>query len=356
MNIERRRTRVVKIGNRFIGGGHPILVQSMTKTDTRDVRETVKQIKELEEAGCEIVRVAVPDIEAAGKLSEIKRQISIPLVADIHFNWGLAIKAIEQGADKVRIGFKVIGSEDRTKEILKAAKERGIPIRIGVNAGSLDEDIKLKYGVGTEAMIESAMRYIGICEDSDFFDIVISIKSSDVLETIRAYEALSKKVDYPLHLGLTNAGTKFSGTLASAAAIGSLLERGIGDTIRVSLTGSPIEEVKVGRGILKMLNLRRQGVRIISCPTCGRLELGEENFTKLVEEIEEALGKTDEQRTVSIIGCAVNGPGEALKADLGAMIIGKERAVLFRGKEKIREVALSELKAAILEEISAKIK
>lgn len=352
-DIRRKNTLMVKIGDKIIGGGNPILIQSMTKTDTRDARATVNQIRQLEEAGCEIIRVAVPDIEAAEKISEIKKQINIPLVADIHFNWQLAIEAIKHGADKIRIGYKVICDEIKTREILKAAKDKGIPIRIGVNAGSLDNDVARQFGVGVEAMTESAMRYIKICEDNDFFDIVISMKSSDALETIRAYEALSRRVDYPLHLGVTNAGSEFSGMVASAAALGTLLERGIGDTIRVSLTGSPIEEVKVGWEILKSLGLRQKGVKIISCPTCGRLKIPEADFTNLVKRIENNLSGVQKQYKISVIGCEVNGPGEALKADLGVMIIDSVRAVLFRGGKIIKKIPISEIEQALLNEIKA---
>lgn len=351
MTIKRKETKIIKIGNKSIGGEHPILIQSMVKRDTRDVKAVVGQIKELEKAGCEIVRVAVPNGEAVNSLSLIKKQITIPLVADIHFNWRLAIKSIEQGVDKIRIGYGVICDKKRVKEILKLAKEKNVSIRIGVNAGSLDDDIRQQFGTGVSAMIESAMRYIEICENNDFFDIVVSIKSSDVLETIKAYEELSERISYPLHLGVTNAGTKWSGTIGSAVAMGSLLKQGIGDTIRVSLTGSPIEEVRVGREILNSLDIRRQGVRVVSCPTCGRLKMGETDFTKLVEKIEEALNSIKEEHTVSIIGCAVNGPGEALKADLGVMIVGEKKAALFRGGEIIKKVDISRLQEAILNEL-----
>lgn len=353
MSIWRENTRIVKIGDKFIGGNYPILVQSMTKSDTRDVASVVQEIKGLEKAGCDIVRVAVPDKEAAKNLRQIKNQISIPLVADIHFNWELAIEAINQGVDKIRIGYKVISSPQKTKEILKAAKERGIPIRIGVNAGSLDEDIKTRYGCGIEAMAESALRYVKICEDNDFHNIVISMKSSNVRETTGAYQMISQMTTYPLHLGVTNAGAVWSGTIKSALAFGSLLQQGIGDTIRVSLTGPAIEEVRVGWEILRSLGLRQRGVEIISCPTCGRLNMPESDFTDLVRKIEEVLSGIEEQHKISVIGCEVNGPGEALKAELGVMIIDNTRVALFRGEKLIKKVLISEIGQVLFNEIKA---
>lgn len=350
----RRRTKVIKIGDLKIGGGFPIAVQSMTNTKTSDVSATVKQIKKLEKAGCEIIRVGVPDIKSAKALKQIKKKINIPLVADIHFSAMLALESIRQGVDKLRINPGNFPKE-KLKEIVKSAKKRKIPIRIGVNAGSLEDDILQKYhSAKAEAMVESALRHIKLMEELGFYDLVISLKASDVLRTIKAYELISKKVNYPLHLGVTEAGGKFSGTIKSAIAIGHLLLKGIGDTIRVSLSGDPLEEVKVAWEILKSLELRERGVKIISCPTCARAEIDvagiEKKLRKILENIEKPL-------TIAVMGCIVNGLGEAKEADLG--IVGIQNAVLIikRGeiiKKVKKKDALKEFKKELKVLISEK--
>lgn len=310
-----------------IGGGAPVTVQSMTKTDTRDVEATVRQIRRLEAAGCEIIRVAVPDEEAAEALKAIKRSISIPLAADIHFDHRLAIKAIENGADKLRINPGNIGGREKVREVVRAAMERGVPIRIGVNSGSLERDLLRKHGGPTpEAMVESAMRHVRMLEEMGFRDIVISLKSSDVMDTIEAYRMIAGMCDYPLHLGVTESGPTLSGAIKSAIGIGALLAEGIGDTIRVSLTADPVEEVRVGYQILGALGLRRRGVNLISCPTCGRCRV---NLISIVRQVEERLKGIDAPITVAVMGCEVNGPGEAREADVG-LACGRGRGVIFR--------------------------
>ena len=307
----RRKTRKVYYGNVAVGGGAPVTVQSMTNTKTADVEATVKQIRDLSAAGCEIIRVAVPDMEAAKKLGEIKEHIDIPLIADIHFDYRLALEAIEQGVDGLRLNPGNIGQAERVREIAHRAREAGIPIRVGVNSGSIEKGILAKYGGPTaEGMVESALNQIRILEENDFQDIVISLKATDVMMTIRAYELMAEKVDYPFHIGITEAGTIWSGTIKSAAGIGALLSRGIGDTIRVSLTGDPLEEVRVGWQILKSLRLRKRGAEIISCPTCGRTEI---DLISLANQVEKMLEKYDKEITVAVMGCVVNGPGEARK-------------------------------------------
>ena len=302
----RRQTRKVKVGNIYIGGDAPVSVQSMTNTDTRDVEATVKQIKQLEAAGCDIVRCAVPDMEAAEAIKEIVKNINIPLVADIHFDYRLALKAIENGVSKLRINPGNIGSRDRVEAVARAAKEKNIPIRIGVNTGSVEKNILEKYGkVCAEALAESALNHVKILEEVGFYDIVISIKSSDVNQMIDAYKIVSSKVDYPLHLGVTEAGTPWRGTIKSSIGIGALLAQGIGDTIRVSLTGEVTEEVKVGREILKSLNLLQGGIKFVSCPTCGRTQI---NLIKIAEEAEKRLEGVNKNIKVAIMGCVVNGP------------------------------------------------
>lgn len=328
--IKRHKTRKIKVGNLFIGGDAPILVQSMTKTDTRDTVLTVKQIKDLEDVGCEVVRCAVPDFEAAQALGQIKKQIKVPLVADIHFDYRLALEAIKQGADKIRVNPGNIGTQEKLKTVVLAAKKKGVPIRIGVNAGSLEKDLLVKYGkVTPEGLVESAGRQIKLLEDMQFFDIVVSLKTSDVLRTIRAYHLFSNRYDYPLHLGVTEAGTTFLGTVKSSVGIGILLSEGIGDTLRVSLTGDPKEEVKVGFEILKSLEIRQKGPVLISCPTCGRCQIDLRRYT---QEIERALEGIQKPLRVAVMGCVVNGPGEAREADIG-IAGGKGQAVLFiKGK------------------------
>lgn len=313
--MTRRKTRQISVGSIKIGSNSPISVQSMTNTDTADVKATVTQIKALERAGCEIVRVAVPNMDAAEVLSKIKKAINIPLIADIHFYYRLALKAIDNGVDGLRLNPGNIGDKERIKAVVKAAREKKIPIRIGVNAGSLEKDILEKYGHPTpKAMVESALRHIKILEDLDFRQIKISLKASDVWKTIDAYRLLSKKVDYPFHIGITEAGTIFSGTVKSAAGLGILLAEGIGDTLRVSLTGDPVEEVRVGWEILKSMKLRERGVNIISCPTCGRIKL---DIITLANEIEKRLSHITKPINIAVMGCVVNGPGEAIESDIG---------------------------------------
>ena len=313
--MTRRKTRQIAIGSVKIGSNFPISVQSMTNTDTVDVKATVNQIKALERAGCEIVRVAVPNMEAAEAVGKIKKSINIPLIADIHFDYRLALKSIDNGVDGLRLNPGNIGDKERIKTVVKAAKEKKIPIRIGVNAGSLEKDILEKYKHPTpEAMVESALRHIKILEDLDFHDIKVSLKASDVWKTIDAYRLLSKKVDYPFHIGITEAGTIFSGTIKSAAGLGILLAEGIGDTLRVSLTGDPVEEVRVGWEILKAMKLRERGVNIISCPTCGRIKL---DIITLANEIEKRLSHITKPINIAVMGCVVNGPGEAIESDIG---------------------------------------
>ncbi|MEE9613759.1 MAG: flavodoxin-dependent (E)-4-hydroxy-3-methylbut-2-enyl-diphosphate synthase, partial [Thermodesulfobacteriota bacterium] len=316
--IKRRETRGIRVGDVAIGGGAPVSVQSMTNTPTADVGATVSQIRALHGAGCEIVRVAVPDMEAAealgGIIKEVK-ELKVPVIADIHFDWRLALKAVDNGVDGLRLNPGNIGSRERVEEVVRAAAERAIPIRIGVNSGSLEKDILKKYGHPTaEAMVESALRHIHILEDMEFREIKVALKASDVWTTIDAYRLLAEKVDYPFHVGITEAGTLFSGTIKSSVGIGVILAGGIGDTIRVSLTGDPVEEVKVGWEILKALGLRKRGVNIISCPTCGRLKF---DCVSIALEIEKRLAHVREPVNVAVMGCVVNGPGEAVEADVG---------------------------------------
>lgn len=347
--IERRKTREVKIGNVTIGGDNPIAIQSMCNTKTSDVKATVAQILALEKAGCEIIRVAVPDMEAALAIKEIKKQIHIPLVADIHFDYKLALQAIESGVDKLRINPGNIGGEDRVKAVVMAAKEKHIPIRIGVNSGSLEKHILEKYGsVTPEGLVESAMGHVAILEKCDFHDIVISIKASNVPFTLECYRQLSQKVDYPLHLGITESGTKWSGTIKSSVGIGAILAMGIGDTIRVSLTGDTTDEVKVAKQILKSLELRKFGVEFVSCPTCGRTQI---DLIGLAEKVEKACENINKDIKVAVMGCAVNGPGEAREADIG-VAGGKGYGLIFKKGEILRKLPESELLDALIEEIN----
>lgn len=346
--IKRRKTRVVKIGNILIGGDNPIAIQSMCNTKTSDVDATVKQILELEAAGCEIIRVAVPDMKAAEAIAEIKKQIHIPLVADIHFDYRLALKAIESGVDKLRINPGNIGGEDRVKAVVEAAKAKGIPIRIGVNSGSLEKDILEKYGeVTPEGLVESALRHIRILEKLDFYDIVLSIKASNVPFSLATYSLLSKEVDYPIHLGITESGTEWSGTIKSAVGIGAILAMGIGDTIRVSLTGSTVEEVKVAKAILKDLGLRKFGIEFVSCPTCGRTSI---DLIGLANKVEERCRNINKDIKVAVMGCAVNGPGEAREADIG-IAGGNGYGLIFKKGEIIKKLPENELLDALMEEI-----
>lgn len=313
--MERHKTREVKIGNRIIGGNHPIAIQSMTNTKTEDVAATVAQIQQLTKAGCEIIRCAVPTMEAAKALGEIKKQIAIPLVADIHFDYRLAIAAMENGADKIRINPGNIGSADRVKAVVDEAKSRNIPIRVGVNSGSLEKDLVEKYhGVTAEGIVESALDKVKMIEDMGYDNLVISIKSSDVMMCVKAHELIASKTDHPLHVGITEAGTLISGNIKSSIGLGLILSQGIGDTIRVSLTGDPIEEIKSAKLILRTLGLRKGGIEVVSCPTCGRTQI---NLIQLANQVETMVAEFPLDIKVAVMGCVVNGPGEAKEADLG---------------------------------------
>ncbi len=336
INYQRTRSRAVKVGNIQIGDGAPISIQSMTKTKTEDIDATVEQIRQLTVAGCDIIRCAIPDEKAAVALKEIISQVSIPVVADIHFNYRLALQAIESGAHKIRFNPGNIGERKRVEMILAACRERHIPIRIGVNSGSLEPALLKRYGHPTAAaLVESALSHIKICEDFRFYDLVISLKSSNVMMMIEAYRRLATVVDYPLHLGVTEAGPVWSGTIRSAIGIGTLLAEGIGDTIRVSLTGEPQEEVRAAKEILKSLGLRKGGITLVSCPTCGRLDTPE--LTKIVQELEQRVRLIEKDLTVAVMGCAVNGPGEAREADLG-VACGKNDALLIRRGEVVGKI------------------
>ena len=345
--IKRRKTKEFKIGSIKIGGDNPIIVQSMCNTFTHDPKATIEQILRLEKAGCEMVRVTVPNLEAAEAIREIKSNIHIPLIADIHFDYKLALKAIENGIDKVRINPGNIGSHEKTEAVVKACKERDIPIRIGVNVGSLEKELEDKYGRTPQAMVESALHHIRILEDLSFDNIVVSLKASDVLRTVEAYNLLAEKVDYPFHLGITESGTPRVGTIKSSVGIGIMLHQGIGDTIRVSLTSDPVEEIRVGYEILKSLELRKRGATLISCPTCGRTQI---DLITLANKVEEALDHIDKPITVAVMGCIVNGPGEAKEADIG-IAGGKGKAVLFRKGEILRSVAEKDILSELLKEI-----
>ena len=313
--MERHKTREVKIGNRIIGGNHPIAIQSMTNTKTEDIAATVAQIQQLTKAGCEIIRCAVPTMEAAKALKEIKKQIAIPLVADIHFDYRLAIAAMENGADKIRINPGNIGSADRVKAVVDEAKSRNIPIRVGVNSGSLEKNLVEKYhGVTAEGIVESALDKVKMIEDMGYDNLVISIKSSDVMMCVKAHELIASKTDHPLHVGITEAGTLISGNIKSSIGLGLILSQGIGDTIRVSLTGDPIEEIKSAKLILRTLGLRKGGIEVVSCPTCGRTQI---NLIQLANQVETMVAEFPLDIKVAVMGCVVNGPGEAKEADLG---------------------------------------
>ncbi|CEN26930.1 flavodoxin-dependent (E)-4-hydroxy-3-methylbut-2-enyl-diphosphate synthase [Paraclostridium sordellii] len=348
MSYKRRLSKEVSVGSLKIGGNNPISIQSMTNTDTRDAKATINQIKRLEEVGCDVVRVAVPDMEAAKNIGEIKKNVNIPIIADIHFDYRLALEAIDQGVDGVRINPGNIGSIDRVKMVVNKCREKNLKIRIGVNGGSLEKELLEKYGSATaEALVESAMGHVKILEDLDFHNIVISLKSSDIYKTLDAYELIAKKVDYPLHIGITESGSVKKGTIKSSIGVGALLLKGIGDTIRISLTGDPTEEVIVGKEILRSLDLLNDKIKVISCPTCGRCNI---DLISVVNEVEEKINKVDKDITVAIMGCAVNGPGEAKEADIG-IAGGKGEGLLFKKGEIIRKINGDKLVDELLAEI-----
>lgn len=354
-NDIRRKTKKIKVGNVYIGGDAPISVQSMTNTDTRNVTATVVQIHALEQAGCDIIRLAVPDMEAAKAVYEIKKQINIPLVADIHFDYRLAIESVNAGADKIRINPGNIGGDDRVKAVVDTCRNKNIPIRIGVNGGSLQKDILKKHGSPTpEALCESAMRHTELLERFDFTDIIIAVKASNVPNTVKANRLLAQQCDYPLHLGVTEAGTAYGGTIKSTAAFAALIYDGIGDTVRVSLTDLPVHEVTAGIDILKAIGLRENNLNVISCPTCGRTQI---ELIELVKEFERrAVNEITATKpiTVALMGCVVNGPGEAREADIG-IAGGKGEAVLFKHGEIIRKINESDIIQILIDEINGDI-
>ncbi len=346
--MKRTETKAVRIGDRIIGAGNPVLIQSMTNTDTADVEETVGQIKRLEEAGCDIVRVSVPNEAAAEAIPEIKKRISIPLVADIHFDHTLAIRSIENGVDKIRINPGNIGGAENVRAVVKCAKERGIPIRVGVNSGSLEAALLERYGgVTAQALVESALDKVRMVEENGYDRIVVSIKSSDVLMNIRTYELMAEKCPYPLHVGLTEAGTVMSGSLKSGIGMGILLYEGIGDTIRISLTGDPLLEVRAAKLMLKALGLGGRCVEVVSCPTCARTKI---DLIPLAEKVEALVSGYDADLKVAVMGCAVNGPGEARECDLG-IAGGDGEGLLFRKGEIVRKLPESELLGALKDEL-----
>ncbi len=345
----REHTKVIKIGGRIIGGGNPILIQSMTNTKTENVQATVAQIQALTAAGCDIIRCAVPTMEAAEALTEIKKQITIPLVADIHFDYKLALAAIKHGADKIRINPGNIGSRERVQAVVDAAKERSIPIRVGVNSGSLEKELVEKYhGVTAEGIVESALDKVHLIEDMGYDNLVISIKSSDVMMCARAHELIAAKTDYPLHVGITESGTLYSGNIKSAVGLGIILYQGIGDTIRVSLTGDPLEEIRSAKRILKTLGLRKGGIEVVSCPTCGRTQIDLIGLANQVERMVEDIPLDDIK--VAVMGCVVNGPGEAKEADIG-IAGGKGTGMLIKKGEIVQRMPESELLGALREEL-----
>lgn len=348
--MERKKTREVTVKNVKIGGNSDVVIQSMTNTDTRNVEETLKQIRTLYNAGCQIIRCAVLDMEAAESLKEITAQSPIPVVADIHFDYRLALKSIKNGVSALRINPGNIGSRERVEMVCKAAKEKNIPIRIGVNSGSIEKEILEKYKVPTaEGLVESALKHVKILEDLDFHDIVISIKSSNVPMMIEAYRLMSSKCNYPLHLGVTESGTVFKGTIKSSVGIGTLLAEGIGDTIRVSLTSDPVDEIKVAKEILKSLGLRKGGLEFISCPTCGRTQI---DLIGIAEEVEKRLENINKDIKVAVMGCVVNGPGEAREADIG-IAGGKGEGIIFKKGKIIKKVKESELVDELMKEIDS---
>ncbi|HEX3075270.1 MAG TPA: flavodoxin-dependent (E)-4-hydroxy-3-methylbut-2-enyl-diphosphate synthase [Lachnospiraceae bacterium] len=344
----REHTKVIQIGTKVIGGGNPILIQSMTNTKTEDVKATINQIKELEEVGCDIIRCAVPTMEAALALKEIRKDITIPLVADIHFDYRLAIAAMENGADKIRINPGNIGSRENVKAVVHAAKERNIPIRVGVNSGSLEKSIIEKYGsVTAEGIVESALDKVRIIEELGYDNMVISIKSSDVMMSVKAHELIVQKTNYPLHVGITESGTLLSGNIKSSIGLGIILNQGIGDTIRVSLTGNPIEEIKSAKLILKTLGYRKGGVEVVSCPTCGRTQI---DLIQLANQVENLVGQYDMDIKVAVMGCVVNGPGEAKEADIG-IAGGKGAGMLIKKGAVIKTMPEDQLLSALKEEL-----
>lgn len=345
----RVNTKKIRVGNKFVGGDSPVSVQSMTNTDTRNPIATIQQIKKLEMAGCDIVRCAVPDMEAAKALKEITKNTKMPVVADIHFDYRLALEAMENGISALRINPGNIGSKERVEILASTAKEKNIPIRIGVNSGSLEKDLLAKYnGVSAEGLVESALKHVEILENVNFDDIVISIKSSNVPMMIESYRLMSKKVNYPLHLGVTEAGTIWRGTIKSSIGIGTLLSEGIGDTIRVSLTGDPVEEIKVGREILKTFGYVKSGVEFVSCPTCGRTSI---DLIKIANEVEKKLENCNKNIKVAVMGCVVNGPGEAREADIG-IAGGKGEGLIFKKGEIVKKVKEEYLVEELIKEIN----
>lgn len=347
--MERKNTREIHIGDKVIGGGQPILIQSMCNTKTEDIKGTVAQILELERAGCEIIRVAVPTMEAAENLKKIKEQIHIPLVADIHFDYRLAIAAVEHGADKIRINPGNIGARERVQAVVDKAKERQIPIRVGVNSGSLEKPLIEKYGgVTAEGLVESALDKVHMIEDMGYDNLVISIKSSNVMMCVKAHRLIAEETDYPLHVGITEAGTITAGNIKSAIGLGLILNQGIGDTIRVSLTGAPVEEIKSAKLILKTLGLRKGGIEVVSCPTCGRTQI---NLIRLAEQVETMAAEFENLNIkLAVMGCVVNGPGEAREADLG-IAGGIGEGLLIKKGQILRKVPEGELLEALREEL-----
>ena len=341
-------TKKIQIGDRVIGGGNPILIQSMTNTRTEDVKATVEQINRLAATGCDIIRCAVPDTEAARAIREIKKEIRIPLVADIHFDYRLAVEAIENGADKIRINPGNIGGEDRVRTVVAAARERNVPIRVGVNSGSLEKDLVEKYhGVTAEGLVESALEKTAMIEDMGYDNLVISIKSSDVLMGARAHELIAARTKYPLHVGITEAGTLLAGNIKSAVGLGLILSKGIGDTIRVSLTGDPLEEVKSAKLFLNSLGLRRGGIEVVSCPTCGRTQI---DLIKLANQVEDMVADIPLDLKVAVMGCVVNGPGEAREADIG-IAGGKGEGLLIKKGKAVKKVPEDQLLAVLRQEL-----
>lgn len=348
MGVVRENTKVVTIGDRMIGGNHPVLIQSMTNTKTEDVKATVEQIHRLEAAGCEIIRCAVPTMEAAKAFSEIKEQISIPLVADIHFDYRLAIAAMEHGADKIRINPGNIGENEKVQAVVDAAKEKNIPIRVGVNSGSLEKHLVEKYhGVTAEGIVESAIDKVALIEGMGYDNLVVSIKSSDVMMCVRAHELISKKLNYPLHVGITESGTVYSGNIKSSVGLGAILYQGIGNTIRVSLSGDPVEEIKTAKLVLRTLGLRKGGIEVVSCPTCGRTQI---DLIQLANQVESMVADIPLDIKVAVMGCVVNGPGEAKEADIG-IAGGKGEGLLIKKGEIIRKMPEAELLSALREEL-----
>ncbi len=344
----RDNTKVIHIGNKVIGGGNPIMIQSMTNTKTEDVKATVAQILRLQEAGCDIIRCTVPTPEAAKAISEIKKEIAIPLVADIHFDYKMAIAAMENGADKIRINPGNIGSREKVAEVVQVAKERNIPIRVGVNSGSLEKELVEKYhGVTAEGLVESALDKVRMIEELGYDNMVISIKSSDVMMSVRAHALLADKTPYPLHVGITESGTVTSGNIKSAVGLGIILNQGIGDTIRVSLTGDPVEEIKSAKLILRTLGLRKGGIEVVSCPTCGRTNI---DLIGLANQVENMVQGYDLDIKVAVMGCAVNGPGEAKEADIG-IAGGIGEGLLIKKGEIVKKVPESELLAVLRDEL-----